>query len=226
MRKPKNLDLKTMFILRSRSIINLKFARPPSTSCRYVQYNQGQSPEPKIREYFYFIDHEGMLFLDDAKMKNFTSCFKEKDFLKFFFNRLRLNKTNRYESEFPYISLCGRERNFIRCDDTPVVFTEQLRKDDKEALSYAHSGPVLTLPYEPHKLYMDPRTGRVYHPATPQVGGIGLVRSKLAIELSQHFEFPAGEASPTHFRWNGERLELQNEWVCNTQRFPMNEECK
>lgn len=106
------------------------------------------------------------------------------------------------------------------------MFTEQLRKDDTEVLSYAHAGQVLTLPYEPHKLYMDPRNGRVYHPAAPQVGGIGLVRSKLAIELSQHFEFLAGEASPTHFQWNGERLELQNEWVNNTQRFPMNEDCK
>ncbi|XP_016930552.2 UPF0598 protein CG30010 [Drosophila suzukii] len=214
-----------MFILSTRSIIKPKILGFPSQLYRYLQYNQGQSPEPKIREYFYYIDHEGMLFLDDAKMKNFTSCFKEKDFLRFFFSRLRLNKTNRYENEFPYISLCGRERNFIRCDDTPLVFTEQLRKDDKEVLSYAHSGQVLTLPYEPHKLYMDPRNGRVYHPATPQVGGIGLVRSKLAIELSQHFEFPTGQASPTHFRWNGERLKLQNEWVSDTQRFPMNEEC-
>ncbi|XP_016967921.1 UPF0598 protein CG30010 [Drosophila biarmipes] len=214
-----------MFILSTRSIIKPKNFAFSSQFYRSLQYNQGQSPEPKIREYFYYIDHEGMLFLDDAKMKNFTSCFKEKDFLRFFFSRLRLNKTNRYEKEFPYISLCGRERNFIRCDDTPLVFTEQLRKDDKEVLSYAHSGQVLTLPYEPHKLYMDPRNGRVYHPATPQVGGIGLVRSKLAIELSQHFEFPTGEASPTHFRWNGERLKLQNEWVSDTQRFPMNEEC-
>lgn len=24
-------------------------------------YVQGQSPEPKIREYFYYIDHEGMV---------------------------------------------------------------------------------------------------------------------------------------------------------------------
>ncbi|KAH8390171.1 hypothetical protein KR200_008741, partial [Drosophila serrata] len=166
------------------------------------------------------------LFLDDAKMKNFTSCFKEKDFLKFFFNRVRLNKTDRYQIDFPYISLCGRERNFIRCDDTPLVFTEQLQKDGSEVLSYAHSGQVLTLPYEPHKLYMDPRNGRVYHPTTPQVGGIGLVRSKLAIELSQHFEFPTGQASPTHFQWKGERLKLENDWVSETQRFPMNEECK
>lgn len=28
---------------------------------RYLNYVQGQSPEPKIREYFYFIDHQGMV---------------------------------------------------------------------------------------------------------------------------------------------------------------------
>lgn len=29
--------------------------------CRNVAYVQGQEPEPKIREYFYYIDHEGMV---------------------------------------------------------------------------------------------------------------------------------------------------------------------
>lgn len=28
---------------------------------RSISYLQGQEPEPKIREYFYFIDHEGMV---------------------------------------------------------------------------------------------------------------------------------------------------------------------
>ncbi len=106
-------------------------------------YIQGQSPEREIREYFYYVDHQGMLFLDDAKMKNFTSCYKgkrskrgsrsrsnnglldfsEQHFLKFFFKRLKMNNTLRY-TEFPYLSLCGKERNFLRCDDLPVVFTE------------------------------------------------------------------------------------------------------
>ncbi|CAH0726708.1 unnamed protein product, partial [Brenthis ino] len=27
---------------------------------RFVKYIQGQEPEPKIREYFYYIDHQGM----------------------------------------------------------------------------------------------------------------------------------------------------------------------
>lgn len=28
---------------------------------RHVSYVQGQEPEPKIREYFYYIDHQGMV---------------------------------------------------------------------------------------------------------------------------------------------------------------------
>ena len=92
---------------------------------RYLHYIQGQSHEPNVREYFYFIDHQGMLFLDDAKMKNFTSCYKEQHFLKFFFKRLKKNDSLRYAEDFPYLSLCGKERNFVRCDDiSPIVFTE------------------------------------------------------------------------------------------------------
>ncbi|XP_023171653.2 UPF0598 protein CG30010 [Drosophila hydei] len=188
-------------------------------------YTQGQSPEPRIREYFYYIDHEGMLFLDDAKMKNFTSCFKEKKFLKFFFSRLRVNATQRYEM-FPYMSPCGRERNYIRCDDTPIVFTEHLKKDAggraDHVLTYAHGGPDLSIPFQPHKLYMHPKTGRVYHPAWPQVGGIGLVRSKLAIELSQNFVFTSEEKPPTHFRWDDTELKLEHEWIKDCEKFILN----
>ena len=60
---------------------------------RCVSYIQGQSPSPKTREYFYYIDHQGQvspyddldmimyaviiqLFLDDARVKNFITCFK------------------------------------------------------------------------------------------------------------------------------------------------------
>uniref|UniRef100_A0A3Q3NID4 Si:ch1073-287p18.1 n=1 Tax=Labrus bergylta TaxID=56723 RepID=A0A3Q3NID4_9LABR len=44
-----------------------------------ASYIQGQSPEPRIREYFYYIDHQGQLFLDDTKVKNFVTCFKGKN---------------------------------------------------------------------------------------------------------------------------------------------------
>nr|XP_034176096.1 UPF0598 protein CG30010 isoform X2 [Osmia lignaria] len=156
----------------------------------YVEYVQGQSPEPKVREYFYYIDHQGMLFLDDARMKNFTSCFKE--------------------------------RNFVRCDDLPIVFTKVIQwedektKDNKDWFGYAHAEELLMVPFQPEKLHMNVHSGRVYHPAPERAGGIGLVRSKLAIEFSSLFNFEKGEEhSPTHFNWKGKRYSLDTEWCKN-----------
>lgn len=149
-------------------------------------------------------------------MKNFTSCFKEKKFLRFFFNQLRLNTTGRYK-EFPYLSICGKERNFIRCDDYPFVYTHVIKKtnDDKSEnyLSYNHAGDLLLLKFEPEKVFMLPETGRVYHPAPEKAGSIGLVRSKLAIEFSKHFKFDNGEHEPpTQFTWDGATYDLDNKW--------------
>lgn len=144
-------------------------------------------------------------------MKNFTSCFKDKVFLEFFFRRLRRNNTGRYEDTFPFLSLCGRERNFIRCDDLPIVFTHLL--NDHQHLSYGYAGDKMTHPFQPDHLYMSPESGRVYHPAEGKPEGVGLVRSKLAIELSKGFEFEAGDDKPpTHFLWKGERIELKQDW--------------
>ncbi|KAL3181311.1 hypothetical protein MRX96_008807 [Rhipicephalus microplus] len=97
---------------------------------RNLHYEQGQSTKEYPREYFYFIDHKGMLFLDDSRMKNFTSCFK----------------------------------------------------------------------------------GRVYHQAPERAGGVGLIRSLLAIELSKHFTFAddSDKSPPTHFDWDGTRYKLSN----------------
>ncbi|CAB3231088.1 unnamed protein product [Arctia plantaginis] len=183
---------------------------------RHISYIQGQEPEPKIREYFYYIDHQGMLFLDDSKMKNFTSCFKEKKFLEFFFKRIRLNTTGRYQ-EFPFISLCGRERNFIRCDDLPIVFTNIIQAHDNDLLCYGYAGDLLTSQFKPDKIFMLPSTGRVYHPAEDKYGGVGLVKSKLAIELSKYFEFRCDKIqSPTHFKWKSNVYELDQNWFQET----------
>lgn len=161
-----------------------------------------------------FIDYGKIqLFLDDSKMKNFTSCFKEKKFLRFFFNNLKINKTNRY-TEFPYISLCGKERNFVRCDDYPIVFTHVITKAENEHyLSHNHAGDLLIFKFEPEKVFMLPETGRVYHPAPERTGSVGLIRSKLAIEFSKYFSFDNGEGMPpTHFSWGGKVYELNTKW--------------
>ncbi|XP_029906386.1 UPF0598 protein C8orf82 homolog [Myripristis murdjan] len=197
-----------------------------------VTYTQGQSPEPRIREYFYYIDHQGQLFLDDTKVKNFVTCFKDKQFLVFFFNRLRVNQSGRYEKHFPFLSLCGRERNFLRCDDRPLVFTHLLQGPTgpqepgraPELLSYCGGGEKLSVPFRPEALYMHPASGRVYHPCSERMGGVGLVRSALAIELSPFFIYSPEQGQsgqPTHFVWGGQQHTLTDELAgC----FPQEEE--
>lgn len=64
---------------------------------------------------------------------------------------------------------------------------------------------------------MFPLSGRVYHPAPVRYGSVGLIRSKLAIELSKYFTFLHGEEQPpTHFTWNGVEHELDRDWWKDT----------
>lgn len=66
---------------------------------------------------------------------------------------------------------------------------------------------------------MSSLSGRVYHPANTKYGGIGLIRSKLAIDLSKHFLFSKGEEySPTHFLWNQNTVKLDFDWIKETIR--------
>ncbi|KAM6962714.1 UPF0598 protein C8orf82 homolog [Aplochiton taeniatus] len=208
-----------------RCLLSVRLSNSGSRS--NVTYTQGQSPEPRIREYFYYIDHQGQLFLDDTKVKNFVTCFKDNKFLVFFFNRLRPNESGRYQEHFPFLSLCGRERNFLRCDDRPLVFTHLLQgpgapevlgtegaRRVPELLSFCGGGEKLSVPFRPEAVYMHPASGRVYHPCSERLGGVGLVRSALAIELSPFFIYsPEGGQSgqPTHFLWAGQEHMLTNE---------------
>jgi len=95
-----------------------------------------------------------------------------------------------------------------------------INKDHNYFLSYGYADDLLTIPFEPQTLYMRPETGqdetqcggRIYHKAMEKVGGIGLVRSALAIEFSKYFIFNDQNSNiPTHFQWNGQTLRLTNE---------------
>uniref|UniRef100_A0AC34QMK7 Uncharacterized protein n=1 Tax=Panagrolaimus sp. JU765 TaxID=591449 RepID=A0AC34QMK7_9BILA len=167
-----------------------------------VEYRQGQWIN-NVREYFYYLDHNGQLFLDDARMKNFTSCFKDKRFLNFFFWRLKLTEKDEYQQHFPYMSPCGKECNFLRCDDRPIVFTDLHEDEDL----FVYNCSTKTVPFQPSKLCMFPN-GRLYHPAN--FDNYGLVKSKLADELYIKFEFN-DKGKPTHFHWKNERITLTNE---------------
>ena len=133
-----------MFIVRNlRYLQNIALVRRCCNKAK-EPYVQGQSPSPGIREYFFYVDHNGMLFQDDSKMKHWTAAMKEKKLLLNFFKRLRINETERYH-EFQYISLCGKERNFVRCQDRPFVFNI-VEKDDTNSwmLFYNNAGNLLS----------------------------------------------------------------------------------
>eukprot|EP00042_Codosiga_hollandica_P021701 m.77002 g.77002 ORF g.77002 m.77002 type:complete len:165 (+) comp50475_c1_seq1:4409-4903(+) len=141
------------------------------------QYMQGQQPF-NFREYFYYLDYQGFLYLDDAKIKNFTSCFKDKVFLDFFFERIKPNQTGQYQDTFPFISLCGRERNFLRVDDTPIVFHTL----QKTRLIYAGT---LGVTFDAQLLEIGDN-GRLYYPSpAPQLATKALIGAHLALQLGK-----------------------------------------
>uniref|UniRef100_A0A8C5X1V0 Uncharacterized protein n=1 Tax=Malurus cyaneus samueli TaxID=2593467 RepID=A0A8C5X1V0_9PASS len=132
--------------MRSGAVLRL-CARPGP---RYVQ---GQRRETGTREYFYYTDHQG---------QNFTTCFRDERFLSFF-SRLERNRSGRHEGAFPWLSRCGRERNFLRCEDVPVVFTALLPGCGYGAV-WASGWPVAA-------------HGRLYHRAERARRGAGEIRA-------------------------------------------------
>ena len=127
-------------------------------------------------------------------------------FLHFFFTRLRANSyTDRpYALDFPYVSLCGRERNFVRCADVPFVLTRLL--DDQVSFECAHiASSRLLIPFEPEKIYVKPDTGRLYYPIPPQFyTGIALIKDAIAEQLSSHLQYDDGPSDvPVGLAWQG-----------------------
>lgn len=83
-----------------------------------------------IHVFFFSIFKKTIPSTSEIRSYLFFFCSTEKKFLAFFFQRLRRNDTGLYEEDFPYVSPCGRERNYIRCDDTPIVFTHVINKPE------------------------------------------------------------------------------------------------
>ncbi|XP_075262809.1 UPF0598 protein C8orf82 homolog [Convolutriloba macropyga] len=200
----------------------LKYRRLQILS-RNASYVQGQWVSADVREYFYFIDHQGQLFLDNTKSKNFITCFKDQQFLSFFFSRLKANNYGRYDEDFPFVSLCGKERNFLKCDDVPIVFTKffcnrkvvECLKNEIHRDSDVYMVPngvlktSLMEKFDPAKLHMA-ETGRLYHPCLAKWGGVGLIKSSIAEELSSNFIYNGNSATdPVGFTWQGKPFVLE-----------------
>jgi hypothetical protein len=142
--------------------------------------------------------------------RNITTALKDAKFLKFFYTMLRPN-TKKYQQshiieevdydntdlktyieKYPFVSLCGTERNFMMCDDTRAAlgFTELQRQhqeegdDAPETLIYGGAANM-SEPFKPDQL-MYSEDGKVYHPITQHKrlkGQLGLLHPHLAANM-------------------------------------------
>merc|ERR1719361_1233936 len=133
------------------------------------------------RKYFYFVDKDGKLYLEETEPKTFITAFKAPKFLDFFWRNIRNNTSNVYP-EYPWISHCGRELNFIKCEaSSPIIFHDLIRRvddDENQYRSYQVSldeveqnnfefflqfGGSLRIPLDPSQLKCELESGRLYH---------------------------------------------------------------
>lgn len=96
-----------------------------------------------LRSYFYTLDVHGQLFLSDTKIRNFTSNLKSVDFLNFFYTRIRMNdlagqgETHR-QAGYAFVSPCGPEMNWIKADDSVLVYQKLTAQGTSELDSHYH----------------------------------------------------------------------------------------
>lgn len=122
------------------------------------------------REYYYELDARGVLTLDGVVQD-------DPWFLDFFFRRLAPTANPDYP-EYPFVSRCGEEMNYLRVQDTPIVYTS-FREG---RLEYGHS---LSTAFSPDKLsYSD--DGILYHWAP--VGERGRLVPQVAVEIARNIE--------------------------------------
>ena len=69
------------------------------------------------RHYFYAVDTRGLLYLEETHKRNVATALKDPQFLRFFYTMLRPNTTAFYRDTHPYVSVCGKELNFVLPED-------------------------------------------------------------------------------------------------------------
>eukprot|EP00977_Amphora_coffeiformis_P001972 scaffold374_cov160-Amphora_coffeaeformis.AAC.9 len=92
--------------------------------------------------------------------------------------------------DYPYVSPCGKELNFIRPAALPVVFHTLL---DQKELVYAGT---LRQAFDWRHLAVSRTTGRIYHSfdhKTQTTMPFGLIRSQLAVSLAERMEVTEDE---------------------------------
>lgn len=150
----------------------------------------------KLKKYFYHIDLQGRVFLEETEPKTIITSLKTPAFLDFFISNLRESTAQDLDflppnvrEDYPYVSYCGVERNFVRPADSPIVF-HSLDRDAQDMLQLCFAAS-LRQRFDPKCLAISPRTGHLYHQLLGnatifqrKVASYGLIKSSVAVSLS------------------------------------------
>jgi hypothetical protein len=158
---------------------------------------------------------------------NWANMNLEQKFLQFFFENLRRNKPdNMHFAKFPYVSFCGREQNYLRCDDLPFVLTKLDENSDTVQVNQISSARWAFY-FDPNNLYHNLSNGRLYYNLeskevimnhTDGQNGIpsnlkkmthlnkmpcrlALVKSGISIELMKHVREETGDQEEKKFKF-------------------------
>eukprot|EP01064_Diplonema_japonicum_P007475 TRINITY_DN1510_c0_g3_i1.p1 TRINITY_DN1510_c0_g3~~TRINITY_DN1510_c0_g3_i1.p1 ORF type:complete len:186 (+),score=22.16 TRINITY_DN1510_c0_g3_i1:59-616(+) len=163
------------------------------------------------REYFYYSNDHGNLYhlirkediLGGKEPPRGPAHMRGEKFLDFFFGMVRENKTGLHP-EFPWVSKCKGELNFLLPSDRPITYTE-LTKDSAGKHYLTYGGGGLRALFEPEKLSVC-SAGRVYYPA--KIGTMGLISCHLALQLGLE-NIWEDDGEPPMLHWEGRKYPLQ-----------------
>jgi len=163
-------------------IFYCRFASIVKPKSFYDMHAEGAGNEEGKRVYFYNIDLQGRLFLEEIMPKNVTSCIKDTRFLDFFFRRLKradeeqrdwMEATDTISAmEYPFVSPCGsQELNLVRPAAVPIVFhtlTEPVSENGTASSSkqLVFAGSMVEPFDEKNGIAISRKNGRLYHRLT------------------------------------------------------------
>jgi hypothetical protein len=108
--------------------------------------------------------------------------------------------------EYPFCSPCGPEMNYIKAADAPIVFTDLMQRVDDGSWILKTNGDMDVL-FQPRHVAMSTTTGRLYHwIETKRLKMFGLLRSQVAVELSQFIDFQS--ELPHILEWQGQKYAI------------------
>lgn len=169
---------------------------------------------------------------EETLPKNLATSIKNEKFLNFFFKNLR--RINAEEEvilqrigvsakgdEYPFVSKCGKEINFVRPADKPIVFhTLQKNHDDNlNEWRLCHSG-TMSQSFQYDQLAISRKSNRMYHKLMDKQNiddnKFGLLKSTIAIALSDMI-LPSSDTDDNNDLVNG-TLHSGYDFVCHKSR--------